>query len=191
MRKIFLFFIFIFFILSSICFAAGSKVYFSPQGGCQAAVISEISKAQRVIDIAMYDFTSGPIAQELVRAKKRHVMVRMVLDRSQQTRSSSKSRYLASKGCDVRIHQGAGLMHNKFAVIDGQVLLTGSFNWTFMAEQKNQENLLIMTDQGLIKQYEKQFEYLYKDSDPMKAGDLPHDFHHRPHRYSLSPVHFF
>ena len=150
---------------------AETKVYFSPNGGCQNAVISEISKAQKSIDIAMYSFTSREIAQELVKAKDRKVKIRIVLDKGQKTEEYSKSRYLIEKGFEVKYHSGDGLMHNKFAVIDGRVLLTGSFNWTASAEQRNEENLLIITDNGVIKKYAERFERLWKGSDTEIANE--------------------
>ena len=55
-------------------------------------------------------------------------------------------------------------MHNKFAVIDGRVLLTGSFNWTASADKRNEENLLIIMDKDLIKKYEERFVYLWRSS---------------------------
>ena len=109
---------------------ADTQVYFSPNGGCQNAIIVEIGKAQKTIDIAMYYLTSREIAQELVKAKERNIKVRIVLDQSQETQTYSKSRYLIKRGFEVKYHVGAGIMHNKFAVIDGKVLITGSFNWT-------------------------------------------------------------
>ena len=163
MKKI-IFFIFIVFILSSTSFAADLKVYFSPKGGCQETVISQIKKAQRTIDIAMYDFTSGAIAQELIKARGRNVLIRIVLDKSQAIQYSSKAKYLTKNHFGIRYHNGHGLMHNKFAIIDGRVLITGSFNWTMMADQRNEENLLVITDAGLIKEYQKRFEYLYRSS---------------------------
>jgi len=143
---------------------ADTKVYFSPNGGCQEAVIREISKAQKSIDIAMYSFTSREIVQELVKAKEKKVKIRIVLDKGQKTEEYSKSRYLISKGADVRFHLGTGLMHNKFALIDGRVVLTGSFNWTAAADQKNAENLLILTENGIAKKYVNQFERLWTES---------------------------
>jgi len=59
---------------------------------------------------------------------------------------------------------GPGLMHNKFAVIDDQVVLTGSFNWTITAERKNAENLLVITDPDLAQKYTKQFKVLWSQS---------------------------
>ena len=143
-------------------FADTPKVYFSPKGGCQQAVISEIAKATKTIDIAMYAFSSREIAQELVNAKDRGVKVRMVLDKAQETQTYSKSRFFTKKGFEVKYHTGSGLMHNKFAILDSQVLITGSFNWTAGAEEKNDENLLIMTDPALIKKYQDRFETLWK-----------------------------
>lgn len=163
MRNIVAIIIFFLFSVTSIVFA-DTKVYFSPNGGCQEAVITEITKAQKTIDIAMYSFTSREIAQALVEAQARHVMIRIVLDKAQRKERYSKSRYLISKGIDVKFHFGPGLMHNKFAVIDGRALLTGSFNWTASANKRNEENLLILMDNDLIKKYEERFEYLWQGS---------------------------
>lgn len=143
---------------------AETKVYFSPNGGCQEAVISEINNAHTSIDIAMYALTSREIAQALVKAKERQVKVRITLDPAQIKDHYSKSRYLSSKEVNVKFHMGPGLMHNKFAVIDDKVVVTGSFNWTISADKKNSENLLIITDKELAEKYTKQFKHLWSQS---------------------------
>ena len=143
-------------------FADETNVYFSPKGGCQKAILYELNKAQKNIDVAMYYFTSREIAQELVNAKNRGAKVRLLLDKSQETQDYSKSRYLINKGFEVKYYTGQGLMHNKFVVIDDKVLITGSFNWTPTADWTNEENLLILTDERLIKKYAQRFEYLWK-----------------------------
>jgi len=140
------------------------KVYFSPNGGCQEAVISEIRKATHTIDIAMYYLSSGRIVQALVKAEDRNVRIRIVLDQGQEIEAASKSSYLIKHGLMVRYHLGFGLMHNKFAIIDGGSLITGSFNWTLTAEERNEENLLIITDQETIEKYEERFNYLWETS---------------------------
>ena len=164
MRKILLFFMIC--LTPCLCKAQGIQVYFSPNGGCQQAVISEIKKAGQTIDIAMYYLSSRDIAAALVRARERGVRVRIVLDQSQEIESSSKSGYLVKGGVPVRYHLGFGLMHNKFAIIDGKSLITGSFNWTKTAEEKNEENLLVITDKGTIEKYEQRFDYLWNTSRP-------------------------
>jgi phosphatidylserine/phosphatidylglycerophosphate/cardiolipin synthase-like enzyme len=151
-------------------FADETNVYFSPNGGCQKAVISEFNKARKNIDVAMYYLTSREIAQGLVNAKERGIEVRLVLDKSQETQSYSKSRYLIKRGFEVKYYTGPGLMHNKFAIIDDKVLITGSFNWTPTADRENEENLLIMTDKELIKKYAKRFKYLWKSGRKGEAN---------------------
>ena len=143
-------------------FAEPIKVLFSPNGGCQEAIVSEISKAEKTIDIAMYYLTGREIVQELVKAKEKGVVIRAFLDQSQENSQYAKSRYLSKHGIEIRFYTGAGLMHNKFAVIDNKVLITGSFNWTATAQEKNQENLLIIKDSNLIKDYSKRFEMLWE-----------------------------
>jgi len=161
-RKMFLFFIF--YLTACLCAAQNIKVYFSPNGGCQQAVISEIRKATQTIDIAMYYLSSRDIAQALARASENNVRVRIVLDQGQEIESASKSGYLIRHGFQVRYHLGFGLMHNKFAIFDGKSLITGSFNWTLTAEERNEENLLIITDEGTIEKYKERFNYLWNTS---------------------------
>lgn len=162
MRKILLFCFFYF--VSCLCQAGDIQVYFSPNGQCEKAVIFQIRNAVQTIDIAMYYLSSGKIARALVDAGQRHVRVRMVLDQSQEIEPASKSGYLIKHGFTVKYHLGFGLMHNKFAIIDGKVLITGSFNWTLTAEEKNEENLLIIRDEGTIAKYRERFEYLWNTS---------------------------
>ena len=163
MRKMSLFLLF--YLLPWLCVAQDIKVYFSPNGGCQQAVISEIKKATQTIDIAMYYLSSRGIARALVqKVQENNVQVRIVLDQGQEIESASKSGYLIKHGFEVRYHLGFGLMHNKFAIIDGKSLITGSFNWTLTAEERNEENLLIITDGETIEKYKERFDYLWNTS---------------------------
>src|ERR1035441_3308204 len=151
----------IFYMAPCLCVAQVIKIYFSPNGGCERAVISEIRKATQTIDIAMYYLSSRNIAQALVKAQEKNVRIKIVLDQSQEIESASKSGYLIKHGVMVCYHLGFGLMHNKFAIIDGKSLITGSFNWTLTAEERNEENLLIITDQETIEKYKERFKYLW------------------------------
>ena len=54
-------------------------------------------------------------------------------------------------------------MHNKFAIIDNRILLTGSYNWTFSANHRNDENLMVIDDPEIIARYQNQFEKLWFD----------------------------
>jgi len=62
-------------------------------------------------------------------------------------------------------------MHHKFVVIDGRVLLTGSFNWTRQAISGNQENLLALTNKRIVSLYRQEFDKLWKNFDPRNYTD--------------------
>ena len=156
--------------ISSLAFAE-TKVYFSPNGGCQDAVIAEIKKAHDSIDIAMYELTSREIAQAIVEAKERHVKVKVSLDIAQIKDHFSKGRYLLKKGVEVKFHMGPGLMHDKFAVIDDRIVITGSYNWTVTAEKKNAENLLLISDKVIAQKYTKEFKHLWSQSGEGQLKD--------------------
>ncbi len=165
----------VFFLAAGIGAAHSLKVYFSPRGSCQQAIIAEIKKAHQSIDIAMYYLTSKPIAQALARARERDVRIRIVLDKSQEKQHSSKSSYLLKQGIAIKYHRGQGLMHNKFAIIDGKLLITGSFNWTATAEEKNEENLLIIDELQAIEKYQQRFDYLWNNGRPQTGQERSDD----------------
>lgn len=162
MRKIALALVVLLFLPAVVFAVPEVEVYFSPNGGCTSRIVSSIDNAQSYIDIAMYSFTSRPIAHALVRAYRRGVKIRVLLDAAQAFERYSKGRYLASKGIKVVYYHGNGLMHNKVCVIDGRELFTGSFNWTASAERRNQENLLVIHIPSVIKKFQKRLDYLFK-----------------------------
>jgi len=159
-------------VLPGLCLAEGIEVHFSPNGGCEEAVIAQIRGASQTIDIAMYYLSSRKIAQAIVKASENNVKIRIVLDQSQEIESSSKSSYLIKHGLEIRYHLGFGLMHNKFAIMDGRSLITGSFNWTRTAQERNEENLLIIHDPETIEKYKERYDYLWRTSrlDARNAG---------------------
>lgn len=159
--KHFLLAVFIIFFASSLVFAQEAKVFFSPKGGCTRAVVDQLSQARETLDIAIYSLSSEEIAKAILRAKTKGAKVRVLCDRTQNGQRSSQNSYLKSEGIDVRVYEGSGLMHNKFALIDKKALITGSFNWTQNAEEDNAENLLVLTDKKVIALYAKNFENIW------------------------------
>jgi len=70
---------------------------------------------------------------------------------------------LVEKGIEVRISSNNYIMHNKFAVIDSKIVITGSYNWTASASTRNDENLLVIDDKEVILRFHKQFENLWEN----------------------------
>ena len=141
----------------SISTLAKTEVYFSLYDNPQKEIIKNINQAEAFINIAMYIFTDREIAIPLVKARERGVKVRLYLDKEQVDYKYSQSRLLVQKGIKTRISSNNYIMHNKFAIIDNRILLTGSYNWTFSANNRNDENLMVIDDPGIVEIFQKQF----------------------------------
>ena len=142
---------------------AKTEIYFSLCDDPETAIIENINKAEISIDIAMYAFTDKEISQAVVEAKERGVKIRIYLDRSQVEAKYSSSRLLVEKGLEVRVSSNNYIMHNKFAIIDGKLVITGSYDWTASASTRNDENLLVIDDEEIILRFQKQFENLWEN----------------------------
>jgi len=130
-------------------------VYFSPRGGATDAVVRALHAATTQVLVQAYSFTSVPIAKALVDAHKRGVTVRAVLDKSNQTEKYSAATFLVHAGIQTFIDDQHAIAHNKVMVIDSATVITGSFNFTKAAEEKNAENLLVIKEAPeLVKAYE-------------------------------------
>lgn len=144
-----------------------ATVYFSPDGGATEALVQEINAAQRHILVQAYSFTSAPIAHALVAAHKRGVVVKAVLDKSNETTQYTGATFLANAGIPVLVDGRHAIAHNKIMVIDSATVVTGSFNFTKAAEEKNAENLLILKENPeLVRLYTQNFLEHAKHSEP-------------------------
>jgi phosphatidylserine/phosphatidylglycerophosphate/cardiolipin synthase-like enzyme len=129
------------------------EIYFSPHGGCTDAIVREIDAARATILVQAYSFTSTPIARALADARRRGVDVRAILDRSQRTEKYSSADFLQHAGIPVFIDAQHAIAHNKVMVLDGRVVITGSFNFTRAAEESNAENLMVLRSTELAEKY--------------------------------------
>jgi phosphatidylserine/phosphatidylglycerophosphate/cardiolipin synthase-like enzyme len=128
-------------------------------------VVEQLSKARSSALVQAYSFTSVPIAKALVDAKKRGVNVQVILDKSQRTEQYSEADFLRSYNIPTWIDDKHAIAHNKVMVLDGRVILTGSFNFTKAAEERNAENLLVITDAALAAKYSANWHEHLKHSD--------------------------
>ena len=117
---------------------------FSPRGGCTKAIVDAIGAARTSVDVQAYSFTSAPIAKAVSDAHARGVRVRVVLDKSQRGERYSSATFLKNHGVPVWIDDGHAIAHNKVILIDGDTVITGSFDFSKAAEERNAENLLII-----------------------------------------------
>ena len=140
------------------------EVYFSPQGNCQNEIIQELEEARKTVDLTMYTFTSHELCNELIKLKQKGVNIRVYCDKSMKTAKYSQVNDLSNNEIEVRFDNHSGLMHNKFAVIDDKTVITGSYNWTKGAENKNDENIIIIHNQDVARIYSNKFNELWSQS---------------------------
>lgn len=137
---------------------APAKVYFSPDGGAAKGIVRQIDQATREILVQIYLFTSKPIQSALLRAQKRGVNVEIIMDRNEQKeRKYVMARSLKAGGITVWLDDRHACAHNKVMIIDRDILITGSFNYTYAADSKNAENVLMIKSQDLAGIYTDNF----------------------------------
>ena len=126
---------------------------FVPNHNCQQKLIQEIDKAQNEILVMCYNFNDKKIAEALLRAKDRGLSIEIVADKTQKNHMYSQIPLLRRKKIPVYCDDNVTIAHNKVMVMDGSLIITGSFNFTDSAQRRNAENLLFVTSQELAQQY--------------------------------------
>ena len=129
------------------------EVCFTPRQQCLPLILTEISKAKKEILVQAYQLTSRSIAGALKKAFEKGVRVRIIADKSQEESRQSQVPLLRQSGIDVLIDDQPRIAHNKVILIDGRILIGGSYNYSSSAEKKNAENVLVMRDHEVIDQY--------------------------------------
>ncbi|CAI2378006.1 unnamed protein product [Moneuplotes crassus] len=123
-----------------------------------------IMTAKRNLRICVFTLTNNDIARAVLNRHNEGVKVQMISDDECAKAKGSDIEYLASKGIDIRTDNSErNHMHNKFCIIDNDVLLTGSFNWTVQAGKGNQENILITDQPFYIHEYKEEFKRLWAE----------------------------
>ena len=129
------------------------EVFFSPKGGCTDAILKEIKAAKNTVLVQAYWFTSNPISKALVEAHKRGVKVEVILDRSRTEIDNDQAEFIVQNDVPTFIDDKHTTAHSKVIIIDGQVVITGSFNFTAQAEEENVENLLVIRDMAIADKF--------------------------------------
>ncbi len=138
------------------------SVCFSGSDFCRQILLDEIATAKKSIFIAIYSFTNLDISRALIAAHTRGVTIKVVADDSQASGKYSKTQFLEDSGIPVRYDDSKGYMHHKFAIFDERSVATGSYNWSDSAENRNQENLILIADKSIAKEYKAEFDRLWE-----------------------------
>jgi len=139
-------------------------VCFSKPDNCSSIIIRLIDSAKKYIYVAIYSFTLDNIGDALIRAKNRGIEVKVVIEREQAYIKGSEYERLLKAGVNVRLDKNPYLMHHKFMVIDGKIVVTGSYNWSYSAEERNDENLVVISSPNTAKLYETEFNRIWSQA---------------------------
>ena len=130
------------------------ECYFFPNPSNEQRVVNMFRTCKKTLDLAIFTFTRDSIAQAILEAQQRGVKIRCIGDDGNSKVKGSDVRLLASVGIPCKTDNNLRFhMHNKMAIIDNSVVITGSFNWTSQAVNKNQDNILFIEDKDIASQY--------------------------------------
>ncbi|MBI2386840.1 MAG: DUF1669 domain-containing protein [Elusimicrobia bacterium] len=163
--------------LKPVSFAGGKypRYAFSPQGGVEDLLVDAIGRSKRTIDVLIFSFYAQRVADALAAAKARGVVVRVVGDSSQSRRSQAMLS-LSNAGVGLRLssgRDGTGAMHHKYALFDGAMLMSGSYNFSQNAELYNFENDLFTTFPGEVAAFGGEFAAVWAQGHAPAPEELP------------------
>ena len=124
------------------------QVAFTPWDDVQGLILEALQRARSEVLVQAYLLTNKPISLALIDAHRRGVKVRILIDANQaRDVKSSKLNQLADAGISVWLETNYTNAHNKLIIIDpagaDPTVITGSFNFTWSAQHKNAENILV------------------------------------------------
>ncbi|XP_011878311.1 PREDICTED: mitochondrial cardiolipin hydrolase isoform X2 [Vollenhovia emeryi] len=124
-------------------------------------ILDCLNSATDTLDLCMYFFTFPDLANAIINAKKRNVVVRLILDESMAKNDISQIMNFYKEGIRPISKRLDTLMHHKFVIIDNKIVITGSVNWTKSAFFGNFENILLTNDPAIVQPFVKEFENLW------------------------------
>lgn len=138
-----------------------TEAYFSALDNCSEILIKEIDRAKNNIEFSVYFFTDKDIFNALKRAKDRGVNVRGVIDKGCFKGAQSVAGMLKKEKIVLKmVSREKGLMHHKFMILDRKIVATGSYNYTYSANYRNDENIVLIHDNQIVNKYLQEFDRL-------------------------------
>jgi phosphatidylserine/phosphatidylglycerophosphate/cardiolipin synthase-like enzyme len=138
-----------------------SEAYFSPGEDCPRAIMRLLTNASRTAEICVFTITDDRLAAAILDAHRRGVSVRIITDDTKAEDLGSDIERFERSGIPTLVDRSPFHMHHKFAILDGETLLTGSYNWTRGAARDNEENLIVTNDRRLLASFKTTFERLW------------------------------
>ncbi len=152
------------------------ETYFSPSDETSCHIMEAVQDAEHRLDIGLLLMTMESLVDAIIERHLQGVDVRVILE-DEESSSLAVAR-LQNAGVPVLTHDFSNIFHHKYAIIDeghpdaDPVVITGSHNWTFSADNINDENTLIIHDQSVANIYRQEYEARWKELGGTAATSL-------------------
>ncbi len=134
------------------------EIYFAPEDHVMEKIVGRIGSARTSIHFMAFSFTADSLGEAMINALKRGVSVAGIFETRGADTQYSECPSLLQQGADVTLDGNPRTFHHKVIIIDGRIVILGSFNFTASADKENDENLMIVYDESLASAYEAEFE---------------------------------
>jgi len=153
------------------------EVLFTPWDDAEGDIVRALGEARQSIHVQAYLLTSRAIARALQEARERGVAVEILADREMATKGeNSLVPKLAAEGIPVWLETRYAIAHNKVLLIDALdahgFVITGSYNFSWSAQARNAENLLILRDNpALVRRYLDNWQRHRDDAEKLSGAN--------------------
>lgn len=125
-------------------------------------MLQYLKTAVSTLDVCVFNITCDDIANAILERHAAGVKVRVICDDDQAKSNGSDIGKLKDAGIQVVDDNSPYHMHNKFGIINGRLLISGSLNWTIQGVLSNQENAMVTMDTSLISQFQAYFDNMWR-----------------------------
>ncbi len=146
------------------------QVLFSAEDHVVSNLIALVNDAQTSIRFLAFSFTDYPLAQAMIDKAKAGVDVQGVFETFGSTGTSSELKTFWCAGLPVRQDGNGSFLHHKVIVIDGNIVVTGSLNYSSSADDENEENVVIIDNPEIAALYLQEFDKLWGQARNVAAG---------------------
>lgn len=137
------------------------EIYFSPQDKSATRIIQLINNAKSYIYIPTFLITHKGITDSLIKAKMRNVDIKIIIDANSVNTRNTKHKIIRGNNIALKAENYAGKLHSKTIIIDDEYIVIGSMNFSNSGENKNDENMIVIKNTEIAKNYRKFFLYLW------------------------------
>ncbi|MBN2459450.1 hypothetical protein JXB28_04145 [Candidatus Woesearchaeota archaeon] len=140
--------------------------YFCPDDGCEDKVLATLKKARQSIYFMTFSFTSDPLGDYII-SRKGELDIQGVFEKSQANSQKQYTEYykMLEQGMKVRLDNNPNNMHHKVFIIDGKIVVAGSYNPTASGNERNDENILIIHDEKIGARFLEEYRRVWQQAN--------------------------